>query len=349
VQINVCLGALAAFSISVVLTGAIRRLALAHGMLDVPNERSSHATPTPRGGGIAIVLGTSVAAIFLASSGVLPMSALLTLLVGGAAIAVVGFFDDRVGLSPRVRFSVHLAAAAIAMYWMGGLPPIQVADHMIRFAWVGYVLGILGIVWTLNLFNFMDGIDGIAASQGTFMTLAGAAIALATGVSGALPALAIVAGVACLGFLIWNWPPAKIFMGDAGSGYVGYVLAVLALQAGHESAVGMLVWLILGGVFFIDATVTLARRVARRERVYQAHRSHAYQWLARRWGSHRRVTLLATAINVLWLLPCAYLAATHPDKAAGITLIALLPIVVGVLAAGAGNPERIPGGIAHGR
>ncbi len=347
--IEVVLYALGAFAISLLLTGAIRRLALTHGMLDVPNERSSHVTPTPRGGGVAIVVGTSLATIALGFSGTLALPTLLTLLVGGVAVAVVGFFDDRIGLSARVRFSVHLAAAVAAMYWMGGLPPIQVGDHIIRFGWGGYVLGVLGIVWSLNLFNFMDGIDGIAASQATFMTLAGATIALATGVNAALPALAIVVGVACLGFLLWNWPPAKIFMGDAGSGYVGYVMAVLAVQAGRESAAGMLVWLILGAVFFVDATVTLTRRVARRERVYQAHRSHAYQWLARRWGSHRRVTLLVSAINVLWLLPLACLAAFYPDRAAWIAVIALIPIVVGVFAAGAGIPERSSGDIPHKR
>lgn len=335
--------ALGAFAISLLLTGAIRKLALAHGMMDVPNQRSSHVTPTPRGGGVAIVVAASIAAIALEIGGILPPATLLTLLVGGAAVAVVGFFDDRIGLSPRVRFSVHLAAAAVAMYWMGGLPPIQVANHTISLGWGGYVLGILGIGWSLNLFNFMDGIDGIAASEATFMTLAGAAIAFATGVDGASSALAIVVGAACIGFLIWNWPPAKIFMGDAGSGYVGYVLAVLALQAGRESAVGLLVWLILGGVFFVDATVTLARRLVRRERLHQAHRSHAYQWLARRWGSHQRVTLLVWAVNVLWLLPLACWAALHPEWAAWITLVALIPIVVGVFAAGAGIPE----GTAH--
>lgn len=346
--IEVVLSALGAFAISLLLTGAIRQLALAHGMLDVPNERSSHVMPTPRGGGVAIVIGSSIAVIALAISGILTPAIVTTLLVGGGAVAVVGFFDDRLGLSARVRFSVHLAAAAGTMYWMNGVPPIQVADHLISFGWLGYGLGVLGIVWSLNLFNFMDGIDGIAASQAAFMTLAGAAIALATGAGGALPALAIAVGVACLAFLAWNWPPAKIFMGDAGSGYVGFVMAFLALQAGYDSPTGLFVWLILGGVFFIDATVTLARRLARRERVYQAHRSHAYQWLARRWGSHRRVTLLVVAVNVLWLLPWAYTAQIHPDRAVWIVIIALFPVAIGVIAAGAGTPEQTEGMYAKG-
>jgi Fuc2NAc and GlcNAc transferase len=339
VQIEALLTALAAFVISLVLTGAIRKLALAHGMLDVPNARSSHVIPTPRGGGVAIVVSATTAAIALASIGNMQLSTLGIFIVGGAAIALVGFFDDRIRLSARVRLAVHFAAAAAAMYWMGGLPPMQVGERLVTFGWEGYALGILGIVWSLNLFNFMDGIDGIAASEGTFMTLGGAAIAIALGPSPELASIAVAVGIACLGFLMWNWPPAKIFMGDAGSGYVGYILAVLALLAGREHPAGLFAWLILGGVFFVDATVTLARRVVRGERVYEAHRSHAYQWLSRRWNSHRRVTLLALAVNVLWLFPCAFVAASHPTMAAAVAVLALLPIVLGAIVAGAGRKE----------
>jgi Fuc2NAc and GlcNAc transferase len=341
--------ALGAFMISTLLTGAIRKLALAHGMMDVPNQRSSHATPTPRGGGVAIVVATSIAAVVLAILGVLEPSTLLPLLVGGAAVAVIGFLDDRIGLSPRVRFSVHLGAAAAAMYWLGGLPPMQVGDDLVSFGWAGYLLGILGIGWSLNLFNFMDGIDGIAASEAIFMTAGGAAIAVVIGMDGSVAAFASVLAMACLGFLAWNWPPAKIFMGDAGSGYLGYVLAVLALLAGRESVAGLLVWLILGGVFFVDATLTLARRLARGERVHQAHRTHAYQWLARRWRSHRRVTVLVCMINLLWLFPLACLAALRPGYAAWIALLALVPIAIAASISGAGQPERASGDVVRDR
>lgn len=338
-QIEVVLSIVGAFVISFALTGKIRTLARFHGMLDVPNARSSHVVPTPRGGGVSIVVGAGVAALALALFGVLAMNTALILIVGGCAVALVGFLDDRRRLSARTRLAVHFAAAIAAMAWIGGLPPMQVGDRLVTFGLEGYALGVLGIVWSLNLFNFMDGIDGIAASESSFMTLAGAAIALATGAAGEFPAIATAVGAACLGFLIWNWPPAKIFMGDAGSGYVGYILAVLALLAARENPAGVLVWLILGGLFFVDATVTLARRVARRERVYEAHRSHAYQWLSRRWGSHRTVTLLTIAVNVLWLFPCAFLAATYPSEAVWITAVALALIVVGVLVAGAGRKE----------
>lgn len=339
-QIEVVVSVVAAFAIALGLTGVIRRLALSHGLLDVPNERSSHVVPTPRGGGVGIVVGTSVAALVLAAFGAVSLPTLCIFIIGGAAVALVGFFDDRIRLSARVRLAVHFGAAGAALYWVGGLPPMQIGDDLVTSSWGGYVLGALGIVWSLNLFNFMDGIDGIAASEGAFMTLGGAAIALWLGSSGEFPIMACVVGVACLGFLVWNWPPAKIFMGDAGSGYVGYVLAVLALLAGRDNPAGLFVWLILGALFFVDATVTLVRRVLRRERVYEAHRSHAYQWLSRRWGSHKKVTLLTIAVNVCWLFPCALYAARHPTRAGLMVLIAIVPIIVGVLAAGAGRKER---------
>jgi Fuc2NAc and GlcNAc transferase len=143
-----------------------------------------------------------------------------------------------------------------------------------------------------------------------------------------------------VGFLLWNWPPAKIFMGDVGSGYLGYVIAVLALAAARDDPVALWVWLILGGVFFVDATVTLVRRVLRGDRIHQAHRSHAYQWLARRWGSHRRVIVIVTILNLLWLLPCAFLATLHPDHAVAIAVVALAPLVALAFAAGSGRREN---------
>src|SRR5205807_9594710 len=146
-----------------------------------------------------------------------------------------------------------------------------------------------------------------------FVAWAGALLGTFAGTSGDAAAVASVFGAACCGFLLWSWPPAKIFMGDVGSGYLGYVIAVLAVGATRDNPVALWAWLILGGVFFVDATVTLLRRLLRGERVYQAHRSHAYQWLARRWGSHAKVTCAVLIVNVLWLLPCAVFATRRPS------------------------------------
>jgi Fuc2NAc and GlcNAc transferase len=331
---------LAALLLALVLTGFVRKLAVAHGVLDVPNDRSSHRVPTPRGGGVAIALSTIAASIILAWRGALDLNLFLALTGGGIAVAFVGFLDDRRQLSARLRLTAHLAAALWALACLGGLPPMRYGDQIVSFGWLGYAVGALGIAWTLNLFNFMDGIDGIAASEAVFIAWGGAFLALMAGQSAAVPAMGLAFGAVCCGFLLWNWPPARIFMGDVGSGYLGYIVVVLAIGAARENSSALFVWLILGGVFFCDSSVTLVRRLARGERVYEAHRNHAYQWLARRWASHRAVTIAILAVNLVWLLPCAWLATVYPGRAAWIALIALAPLVLLALASGAGGSER---------
>jgi Fuc2NAc and GlcNAc transferase len=337
VKFDTALTALVALLLGFLLTGIMRKLALSHGVVDVPNERSSHSTPTPRGGGVAIVLTTFAASAALAWRGVLDFELFLALTGGGVFVALVGFLDDRRQLSARIRLAAHLAAAVWALACMGGLPPLRYGDQLVSFGWQGYVIGALGITWTLNLFNFMDGVDGIAASEAVFIAWGGALLALGAGSSAAVPEMAFAFGAVCCGFLLWNWPPAKIFMGDVGSGYVGYVIVVLALAAAREDPAALLVWLILGGVFFSDATVTLLRRLARREWVFQAHRTHAYQRLSRRWGSHRSVTVAVAIVNLVWLFPCAWFAMAHPSVAWRIVIIALAPLVVIALIVGAGR------------
>jgi Fuc2NAc and GlcNAc transferase len=325
--------------VSGLFTGVIRRLAIAQDLYDTPNPRSSHTIPTPRGGGAAIALVSIAGFLVAASIGRVDARLLIALTVGGAVVAVVGFLDDRFGLSAGLRLAVHLAAAFLAVGCLGGVPPVRFGGHVIELGVLGYFVGALAIVWTLNLFNFMDGIDGIAASEAIFVAVGGVLLTAVTHHTYSVSSVALVFAAACCGFLAWNWPPAKIFMGDVGSGFLGYILGVLPLAAMRNDSSAVWSWLILSGVFFVDATLTLARRALRGERVQEAHRSHAYQWLARRWGSHKRVTVLVLFINVLWLLPCALLAARYPGRSQWIALGALLPIVGLALAAGAGRLE----------
>jgi Fuc2NAc and GlcNAc transferase len=324
----------ATLATSIVLTLAMCRFALSRGLLDVPNQRSSHKVPTPRGGGAAIVISAMSGFVLLFAMRRIDF-ALFAALTGGLAVAAVGFVDDRHPLPALTRLGAHAAAALWGLGWLGGLPALPFGGHAVPLGAFGTVVGVLGIVWVLNLFNFMDGIDGIAGCEATFVAWCGG---LLTG-GASVGAAALVLGAACLGFLRWNWPPARIFMGDVGSGYLGYVLAVLALAATRNNPVAIWVWLILGGVFFVDATVTLLRRLRRGERVYQAHRAHAYQWLARRWGSHLRVTLVVLLVDIVWLLPCAGFAILHPQYAALIVVVALVPLVGLALTAGAGRSE----------
>lgn len=321
------------------ITALVRKYAIRTQLIDHPNDRSSHTRPTPRGGGISIVV-TSVATVFLLWAFGIADSALASAVLGGGiAVAWVGFHDDRSPVSVRVRMAIHFLASVWGVYCLGGLPPIQWGGQMVDLGLFGNMLGAVGLIWVLNLFNFMDGIDGIAASEAAFITMAAMGIGLVTGSNSAISLIALAIGSASLGFLSWNWPPAKIFMGDVGSGYLGYAIGVLAIADARENSAALFVWLILGGVFFVDATVTLVRRLIRRERVYEAHRSHAYQWLARRWKNHKRVTVAVLMVNLIWLFPCALLASLYPAAAVWLVLAALTPIVVAALVCGAGRPE----------
>jgi Fuc2NAc and GlcNAc transferase len=334
----VLLVAAAALALSASLTLAVLRRARRGGLVDVPNQRSSHQLPTPTGGGTSMVIATTVGLVALFALGAIDVQ-LLAAASGGLLVAVAGFIDDRRSLSARARLIVHTLAALWALVWLGGLHALRFDDIVWTPHAFGYVLGVLGVVWTINLFNFMDGIDGIAVSEAIFMACAAALLGASVGASPASLRADLLFAAACAGFAVWNWPPAKIFMGDVGSGYAGYLLAILALSSARDSEVALLIWLTLGGVFFVDATVTLARRCLRGEQVYEAHRSHAYQWLARRWGSHRRTTLMVTLVNVIWLLPCAWFETMFPQYAALITVLALAPLAVLAIGAGAGRSE----------
>jgi Fuc2NAc and GlcNAc transferase len=336
--------AISALAASALLTDLVRRLAAGSGVLDLPNPRSSHGVPTPRGGGLAIVLVSTVGLLVLALRGIVARDLACALVGGGLAVALVGLADDRRSLSAATRLTVHFVAALWALAWLGGLPPVRVGSELVSFGWTGYVLGAFGIVWTLNLFNFMDGIDGIAASEAIFVALAGALLTAPFTDAAGVGFAAVLFAAACGGFLLWNWPPARIFLGDVGSGYLGYVIAVLAVAAGRHNPVALWIWLMLGGAFFVDATITLVRRLLRGERLSEAHRSHAYQWLARRWGSHGKVTVTVILVNLVWLLPWSVLASRFPAYALAAVTAALGPLAFLAPLAGSGRLEKALGG-----
>jgi Fuc2NAc and GlcNAc transferase len=349
-NIGVAFIAVAVMAASALVTGWVRREAVRRLWLDIPNARSSHRVPTPRGGGLGIVIASGAGFLALWLIGAIGTNLCAALLGGGLAVALIGFRDDRQPVAAGLRLAVHFGAAAWALAWLGGVPPMQFGARLVDLGIIGDVLGAVAIVWTLNLFNFMDGIDGLAASEASFIAFAGAWLAAGAAI-GKVPAASVVFGAACIGFLPWNWPPAKIFMGDVGSGYVGYVLALLALVAMWQSPVALFAWLSLGAVFFVDATITLLRRALRGERAHEAHRSHAYQWLARSWGSHGRVTLAAMALNAGLLLPLAWSCLEEPRHAAGWLGIAMMALTAIALLAGAGRAEPSqlspPGTIRH--
>jgi Fuc2NAc and GlcNAc transferase len=337
---------IAVLATAAVGTEGLRRYALARGVLDIPNPRSSHTVATPRGGGVAIVLAFLGGLTALLALGHTPAPLYAALTLGGGLVALVGFWDDHAPLSPMTRALLHGVAAVWALYCLGGWPRLDLGVAGLDWGLPGAAVGVLALAWLLNLYNFMDGIDGIAATEAVLVAAGGC---LLLGPPGAGPwwELAILAASA-LGFARLNWPPARIFMGDAGSGFLGYALGVLALGAITSGATAPWPWLILLGVFLVDATVTLLRRIMRGERWYQAHRSHAYQWAARRYGAHRPVTLAVAAIDLAWLLPLSLAADRWKTWALPLTAVALLPLAVLALWLGAGRPEATePAGVGE--
>lgn len=287
---------------SVLLTGFVRAYALRHDLLDTPNERSSHTHPTPHGGGLGVLAASILGVAAGVALGFIEFHDALTLSVGMAALGIVGWLDDTRGTLAGVRLVVQVAVAFWTLYMFGGLPVIRIGTATFNVGAAGYVLGVLGIVWSINLYNFMDGIDGFAGSQAAIIFGTASLLFLYRG-NTSLAAVAAIFAAASLGFLAWNWPPAKIFMGDVGSGAIGYLVCGLAIASENRRSVPLFVFAILGAIFIADSTVTLVRRVKRGNRKIEAHRDHAYQRLARAFGSHRPVTVgAAAAASVLAVL-----------------------------------------------
>ena len=315
-----------AFGLAWLLTLLVRRYALHTNLLDHPNDRSSHTVPTPRGGGVGIVLSFLAIILVVGMLGLIERRLMIAALGSGALVAVLGYVDDRSSLPARWRFLGHLAAAIWVLGWMGPVPPVPLFGAVVDLSYAGPMLCALYLVWMINLFNFMDGIDGIASVEAITTSLGGALLWWLAGSGNGWAAAVVFAGCVA-GFLVWNFPPAKIFMGDAGSGFLGLMVALLSLWCSQSAPVLFWSWFILIGCFMVDATTTLVRRVRRGERFFEAHRAHAYQYASRRAGRHLPVTLACGAINLLWLLPLATLVAL--GKLDGLTgvLIGYAPLV----------------------
>jgi Fuc2NAc and GlcNAc transferase len=319
--------------LSGILTGAVKSYAERSNQMDVANERSAHQTPTPRGGGLAVVTTLLAFVVGLAFLGFVPWNQALALTLGGGLIAGVGWMDDKLNLPLRIRLVFQIAASALAVWAVGGVWEVDLGSLTVPLGWAGNLLAVFVLVWLINLFNFMDGINGISGTEALLVGGAGGLLLAAEGELGAGWAAWVLAS-ASVGFLYWNWK-GRIFMGDVGSTFNGFVFGVLAL-IGMKSGVGMMVWLLLMGTFFADATTTLVCRMINREKVGEAHSTHAFQFAFRRWG-HHKTTIGYGLVNLLFLFPLAWVAYAFPSLA--------LPVGLGALAVLAGGVLWLRGGV----
>lgn len=320
-------------------TRLVELLAPRLGLVQAPNERSSHIRPTPRGGGIAIAAAIVSMAVLLAATGApgLWIVAALTLVIG-----LLGFSDDLLNLSPALRFPIQAIVLAALVWWSTPLAPIDMWGTLQLAGPPLAVLVVLVGLWWVNLFNFMDGIDGIAATHAIIVAL-GAALLWLIGDGAAWQdpvfALVLVTMAASSGFLLHNWPPARIFMGDAGSNSLALVIFAIALYTASSGAISYQAWLILPSIFVADATVTVLRRTLRGERPWHAHRRHAYQQLSRKWG-HRAVTMLYSAISIAWAIPLAWAAEATSGLSWFLVLVCYAPQLAFVFWANAGSASE---------
>ena len=334
---------LSSFALVAVLSAGVIRYGPRFGLLDTPVARSAHVAPKPLGGGAALAAPYFLCVIWFVASAAISESALAYL--GCLFIVVLGFSDDRWQLSSKVRLLVQYIVSLAAVRAIG-VDSVDFGFFSLSEPLTLSLLAVLSLVWLCNLTNFMDGIDGIAASQLLVTSLSCVVLLVgldaAAGESGehdVVLTLSVVLAASAAGFLLWNWSPASLFMGDAGSGFIGFALGLLALESLVTQRMSVWSWVLLLGVFIADTAVTLLVRIIRGERWYEGHSQHAYQILSRRLNSHPRVVGGVILINICWLLPLAWVAGILPHYGVLFATIGLAPLLLGCYRLGAGRAD----------
>jgi Fuc2NAc and GlcNAc transferase len=252
-------------------------------------------------------------------------------LLSGAIVALIGLFDDLGNVrSISTRLGTHVVGAGIGLWIIGGVPQISVLSYAIEPSIIGNIFAVLYVVWLINLYNFMDGINGLAGVEAISVCVLVAVLSVRNGLTSTPVISLLILASAVAGFLVFNFPSARVFMGDVGSGFLGLTFAMLSLISANEKENMFWVWMIMLGVFVVDTSYTLFYRLLKGENVKVAHRGHAYQVLARRLNSHRLVTVGVLIVNVFWLFPVAFLVVEK--RLSGVVAVAFAygPIFVAV-------------------
>jgi Fuc2NAc and GlcNAc transferase len=291
-------------------------------LLDRPNNRSSHQIPTPRGGGIALALGVIISILTGWSFGHINTAPLYWLLIPSGLITILGICDDLFNLKIGARLAMQFLLSGVGLFFIGSQSELSQSTQVLI---AGPVL--VFIVWMTNLYNFMDGINGLAALQAISVCMSMAFIYWILSTNTNTIYLLIIITASSLGFLCWNFPIAKLFMGDSGSLFLGLSFGLLTIEGINEGAHLATAWLIMLGVFIVDASYTLFYRLFTRQAFHQAHRTHAYQKIAIKYKSHTYATLAIVTINLVWLFPIAIAAATKQLNYIAALIIAYTPLL----------------------
>jgi Fuc2NAc and GlcNAc transferase len=321
---------LSTFVLSVLLCRAYLGIARERQIVAMPNERSSHSLATPNGGGIALLLAFTLGLLMAAWVYGAWSRPFVTLSVAALVLAVLGFMDDLLGLSMRLRLLAYSLVCSLVSIVI--LQPAMNEDVLSGLALVMLAAGVL--LWSLNLYNFMDGIDGIAAMQAVLACCGAAWLSWVSVQDEIYLMFCLLLAAAHSGFLIWNFPPARLFMGDSGSVPTGFLLAGMMIIGAVQGQLNPLCWLVLLAIFITDASWTLLWRVVTGQRFTQPHRLHVYQRLSQHWNSHLKVDLSLLGINVLWLFPLAMAVQAWPDHALFMVILAYLPLLCAMAKAG---------------
>ncbi len=296
--------------ISSFITNFVRYFSIKNKLYDIPNSRSSHDIPKPKGGGISIVIILLGTIVILSFYNLIDPDLSKSLLAGLSIVAAIGLYDDYKSLPILTRAVSYVLASIFSVYLIGGFSYLSIDNYNLNLGYFGFLLSVLFVVWLTNLYNFMDGTDGFAAIQTICVGLfSGSLLYMSGNVSYGIILFCLVSST--LGFLYWNWAPAKIFMGDVGSCTIGFLFGLLSIYTEKTGIISISVWLILLAPFIGDATFTLFERIINKEKWYEAHKSHAYQKLHQLGISHSKLAQGLLIINIIIIWPSAYFAYSH--------------------------------------
>lgn len=309
-------------------------------LMQAPHAHGTHTQAIPRGVGLSVVIVCLITLISLLFTHVnFPASLALVLIIGGLILAAVGFWDDHGHISPLIRLLVQAVVVLFTLYQIGGFPILYLFNQPIVVGLAGNVFAALGMIWFINLYNFTDGIDGQAGCQTIFVSINLAAMAYLLGFL-SLSWLMLVLSASMAAFLFWNWQPAKVFMGDVCSCFLGFLFAGLMAYTARDQMIPLLTWLILFALPITDMTYTLIVRLLKGYSYHQTHCTHAFQQAVGRFGSHQAVVLGGLAIHLFWLAPFAWASFLWPQADVWFFLIAIAPVFYLVVKLGAGKENN---------